>query len=202
MINYLQKILKKNTEIVALIFLILVSAISTTYYNFSKKNIIDNYIDSLNNVYFQKTLNNFFDSLEPKFKKIHHKISPGETFFNVLEQYEISNKEINEIIKKLSEKVNLNKLKMDQKIIFTIDQSNNVVKEFIFKISSTEKIYLTRDLETDKFNQRILVTKLNKKIIYKENIILQSLYKSAIDEGITANTIINFAGIYGFQVDF
>ncbi len=202
MINYLQKILKKNTEIVALIFLILVSAISTTYYNFSKKNIIDNYIDSLNNVYFQKTLNNFFDSLEPKFKKIHHKISPGETFFNVLEQYEISNKEINEIIKKLSEKVNLNKLKMDQKIIFTIDQSNNVVKEFIFKISSTEKIYLTRDLETDKFNQRILVTKLNKKIIYKENIILQSLYKSAIDEGIPANTIINFAGIYGFQVDF
>ena len=40
------------------------------------------------------------------------------------------------------------------------------------------------------------------KIIFNENIILQSLYKAAIDEGIPANIIINFAGIYGFQVDF
>jgi murein DD-endopeptidase MepM/ murein hydrolase activator NlpD len=46
------------------------------------------------------------------------------------------------------------------------------------------------------------LTELNKKIVYKENIILQSLYKSAIDQKIPANTIIEFAGIYGFQVDF
>ena len=44
--------------------------------------------------------------------------------------------------------------------------------------------------------------KLDKKIIYKENIILQSLYKSATDKKIPANTIIEFAGIYGFQIDF
>ena len=54
----------------------------------------------------------------------------------------------------------------------------------------------------DKFNSKILVTKLNKTIVYKENIILQSLYKSAIDESIPINTIIEFARIYGFQVDF
>ena len=44
--------------------------------------------------------------------------------------------------------------------------------------------------------------KLNKKIIYKENIILQSLYKAATDQNIPPNTIIEFARIYGFQVDF
>ena len=38
--------------------------------------------------------------------------------------------------------------------------------------------------------------------MYQENIILQSLYKSAIDKKIPANTIIEFARIYGFQVDF
>ena len=43
---------------------------------------------------------------------------------------------------------------------------------------------------------------LDKKIIYKENIILQSLYKSASDQNVPANTIIEFARIYGFQVDF
>ena len=35
------------------------------------------------------------------------------------------------------------------------------------------------DLQTDKFNQRIIFTKLKKEIIYNENIILDSLYKSA-----------------------
>ena len=41
-----------------------------------------------------------------------------------------------------------------------------------------------------------------KKIIYEENIIQQSLYKSATDKNIPANIIIEFAGIYGFQIDF
>ena len=43
---------------------------------------------------------------------------------------------------------------------------------------------------------------MDKKIIYKENLILQSLYKAATDEKIPANIIIEFARIYGFQVDF
>ena len=38
--------------------------------------------------------------------------------------------------------------------------------------------------------------------MYNENIILNSLYSSAIRENIPINTIISFAGIYGFQVDF
>ena len=45
-------------------------------------------------------------------------------------------------------------------------------------------------------------TELNKEIVYKENLILQSLYKAATDEKIPANIIIEFARIYGFQVDF
>ena len=44
--------------------------------------------------------------------------------------------------------------------------------------------------------------KLDKKVIFKENTILQSLYKAATDQNIPPNTIIEFARIYGFQVDF
>jgi len=77
-----------------------------------------------------------------------------------------------------------------------------VIKEFIFRISSTEKIYLTRDFDTDEFNQKTLVTSLKKSILYKENIILDSLYRSATKKKIPANVIIEFARIYGFQVDF
>ncbi|MDC3016768.1 M23 family metallopeptidase, partial [Candidatus Pelagibacter sp.] len=47
-----------------------------------------------------------------------------------------------------------------------------------------------------------ILTKLDKKIIYQENIILQSLYNAAINKKIPANTIIELARIYGFQIDF
>ncbi|MDA9698612.1 M23 family metallopeptidase [Candidatus Pelagibacter sp.] len=192
----------KKSEIFALSLLVIITIVSTSYYNFNKKKIFSNYKNLISNIYLKKTINHLFDNLEPKFKKIDHKILQGETFDSILESYSISQKEISEIKNKLTKKVNLNKLNTSHKIKFTIDQSNNVVKNFIFQISNTEKVFLTRDLNTDKFNQKIIVTRLNKKIVYKENIILQSLYKSAVDQKVPVNTIIEFARIYGFQVDF
>ena len=202
MLNKIKTKLKKETEIVALSLLIIITIISTTYYNYNKKKIYNNYKNTINNIYLKKTFTHILDSLEPKFKKIDHKVAPGESFNNILENYSIKNDEIIEIKKKLSKEINLNKLNTNQRIKFTIDQSTNLVKEFIFQISNKEKIYLTRDTKTDKFNQEIIVTKLKKNILYKENIILQSLYRSAMDQNIPVNTIIEFARIYGFEVDF
>ena len=59
----------------------------------------------------------------------------------------VNQSEILEIKKKLSKKINLNRLNTNQKIQLTIDQSNNLVQQFIFQISTTEKIYLTKNLE-------------------------------------------------------
>ena len=202
MFNKLKIKIKKNTEIFALSLLVLITIFSTTYYNYNKIKIYNNYKNTINNVYFKKTLDHIFNNLEPKYKKINHKILEGETFDKILENYLLSKKEISQIKVQLSKKVNLNKLNKNHKIIFTIDQSNNLIKEFIFQISNTEKVFLSRDMGTDEFNSKILVTKLNKSIVYKENIILQSLYKSAMDENIPINTIVEFARIYGFQVDF
>ena len=202
MIRNVQKIFRKNTEIFALILLILISIISTTYFNYSKEKVIKYYVNSINNVYFKKTINHFLNNLEPRFKKVNHTITTGETFNSILEQYSVNEKEITELKKKISQKINLNKLNTNQKLNFTIDQTNNSIKEFVLQISTTEKIYVTRDNETNKFNQTILLTKLNKKIIYSENLITQSLYRSAVDKKIPINTIIEFARIYGFQVDF
>jgi len=202
MINQIIKKINKNTELVALTIVILVTVLSTTYYNNNKKKINNNYKNILNNVFFKKTINHLVNNLEPKFKKIDHKISLGETFVGILENYSISQAEIKEIKKKLSKKININKLSKGQKIELTLNQSTNLVKEFIFKVSNKEKIYLTRDINTDKFNQKILVTKLKKNIVYQENTILNSLYKSAVEQKIPANIILEFARVYGFQVDF
>ena len=202
MLNKLKILVKNNTEIFALSVLVLITVISTNYFNYNKKNILNDYKELINNVYLQKTADNLINNLEPKFKKVTHQILKGETFDNILKQYSLNETEILEITKRLAKKVNLNKLSTSQKIHFTIDQKNNFVKEFIFQTSNTEKIYLQRDVGTENFNQKIVVTKLKKKIIYNENIILNSLYKSATQKKIPANIIIEFARIYGFQVDF
>ena len=202
MFNKIKIKIKKNTEIFALSLLIIITVISTTYYNYNKTKVFNNYKSTINNIYLKKSLNHLFNNLEPKFKKIEHKISSGETFESILNGYSIDKEEINQIRKKLSKKINLNKLKTNQKVKFTLDQSTNLIKEFIFQVSNTEKIYLSRDIKTDQFNSKILVTKLKKRIIYNENIILQSLYKSAVSKDVPPNIIVEFARIYGFQVDF
>ena len=202
MFNKFVKKIKTNTEIAALVLLLIITILSTTYYNFSKKKIYNNYKNIISNVYLKKTINEIFNNLEPKFKKVTHKIIDGESFDQILENYSVSRTEINNIKKRLSKKINLNKLNTNHKLQFTIDQTNNVVKSFIFQISSTEKIHLTRNDEKNDFNQQIILTKLKKEILYKENIILNSLYRSAVNKKIPANTIIEFARIYGFEVDF
>ena len=194
--------IKKNLEIFALGLLIAITISFTSYYNYNKKNIFNNYSNLLDNVYFKKSFNQVLDNLEPRFKKIEHEISVGETFHNILEEYSVSNSEIEQIKKELGKQINLNKLNVNQKFNFTIDQTSSVVKEFVFQVSNTQKIYLSRKEENDKFDQRILVTKLNKNIVYDESIILESLYKSASNQKIPAGIIVEFARIYGFQVDF
>ena len=201
-LNKIKSKIKKNTEIFALSLLIIITITFTTYYNYSKKKIYNNYVNTLNNVYLKKTVTHIFDNLEPKFKKIEHHISKGETFNSILESYSVKKKTIIEIKEILPKNININRLNTNQKIELTIDQSNNQLKEIIFKLSNTEKIFVSRNNETNKFDLKNLITKLNKKVLYKENIILQSLYKSASDQKIPANIIIEFARIYGFQVDF
>ena len=194
--------LKKNLEILALGLLILITITFTSYYNYNKKNIFKNYSNLLDNVYFKKSFNQILDNLEPRFKKIEHKVNVGETFDEILEEYSVEKSEIAKIKKKLKKQINLDKLNLNQKFQFTIDQTNSQIKVFIFQVSNKEKIYLTREIESGKFDQKIVVTKLNKKVVYDESIILESLYKSAKNQKIPVNIIIEFARIYGFQVDF
>ena len=202
MLKILKNKIRKNIQIFGLIFLIALTIVSTSYFNLKKKNNIQAHNNFIDNVYFKKTLSHLVDNLEPKYKKIKHKIKSGETFDKILESYSIEKSEILKIKNSLKDKVNLNKLNTKQIIQFNLDKTNNKISEFEYQTSNTQKIFLKRNIESDKFDEKILSIKLDKKIVYNENIILQSLYKAATDENIPANTIIEFARIYGFQVDF
>jgi len=202
MYKYFINKLKKKIEILLLALLVLITVVSANYFNSEKNKINNNYYNIIENIYLKKTLNQIVNNLEPKYKKINHKIKAGETFDKILNNYSIDQKEIKAIKENLIKNVNLNKLSTKQSISFILDQTNNKIKEFTFQISNTEKVNLKRNTKEERFEQKIISVKLDKEIIYKENIILQSLYKASSDKNIPANTIIEFARIYGFQVDF
>ena len=201
--NKIMKLLKKKIEITFLLLLLIITITSTTIYNNKKILINENYKNVINNIYFQKSINQIFNNLIPRYKSIEHKISNGETFDKILSKYSVPDEGISEIKKKLNLDYNLNNLKTNLDIKFTIDQSNNKkIISFLFPISRTEKIQLTRNLDTDLFEKKTVITNLNKTIVFKEGKITQSLYKTAIDLNVQPNIIIEFARIYGFQVDF
>ena len=201
--NKIIKIIKKNIEITFLFLLLLITISSTSIYNKKKVLISENYKNLINNIYFQKSINQIFDNLVPRYKNIDHKISSGETFDKILNNYSIPNEEINQIKKKLNSDYNINNLQPNLEIKITIDQSNNKkITSFLFPVSRTEKIQLTRNIDNNLFEKKTIITNLNKKIVFKEGKITQSLYKTAIDLKVQPNVIIEFARIYGFQVDF
>jgi Membrane proteins related to metalloendopeptidases len=176
--------------------------VAMNYHNYKKNLNETNLKNLINNIYFKKTLSNLFNQFEPKYQKIEHIISKGESLSNILEKYSISSSELELVKKSLVNKNNIYNLKISNLLEFTVDRSKQKIIELSYPISKTKKIYLSRSEDFKLFKKKIITTKLIKKIIYNENIIMNSLYKSAVDIGIPDSVIVEFARIYGFEIDF
>ena len=73
-LNKIQVKIKKNLELILLSFLILITIASTQIYNLNKEKINKNYIELVNNIYFQKTLEHIFNNFKPKYLNVQHKV--------------------------------------------------------------------------------------------------------------------------------
>ena len=193
---------KGNRTIFSLTLLMIVAVIAMNYHNY-KKNVNETKIKSLiNNIYFKKTLSSLFNQLNPKFERVTHIVLKGQSLSNILEKYSVNANELKLIQKSLIKKYKIDNLKINDLLEFTVDRSNSKIIELSYPISKTKKIYLSRSNDFKTFNEKIVTTKLVKKILYEENVIMNSLYKSAIDVGIPDSIIVEFARIYGFEIDF
>ena len=198
----IQSKITKNFEFFFVLLLILISVVIMQVYNSSKIQAQKEYFKILNNLYFQKTVKNVFDNFSPKYINVEHVVVQNESLNSILKKYKVSDKELKLVTNELKSKLKNNALKINQKIYFTINKKDNIISKFTFPVSKTKKILLTREFENNKFIATDIVTNLSKKLIYKEGKITQSLYRSAIKKKIPANIIVEFARIYGFQIDF
>ena len=200
------KILEKFHEFAYFIWLVLLVFIAvfvTYFYDTNKKNQIYFLQKTFDNVYLKKSINSITSKLKPRYITIDYIIQKGDTYENILDNINISNTEkkiVLENIKKLKE---IKSLKLNQKIFFKIDRKDQVkIIEFKIEIDKKRDAIFKRETNIASFNSKIIEKDLTKVVIFKEGIIKNSLYNTAINLGIKPNIIIEFARLYGFQVDF
>jgi len=199
----LDKLILNHIHILALILLILISIFSTNYYSSYKKNQIAALENIIENIYLKKTTDLFINSLKPRFETINYIIETGDTFEKILNEINVPKNEKIKILKKISKFKFVNKLYKNQKISFKVDRKNPIkILGFSVQTSKTKTINFYRNTAIDDFEYKEIEKNLKQIIVFKEAEIINNLYSSAIDIGIQPNVIIDFARIYGFQVDF
>ena len=197
--NFLKKI---NNLIFATIgILIIVLSIKYNQYSTEKKTL--ELVKLTKNEYFKETTKFFLDNLKSNFFNISHVIQKGENFNEILKSYKIPQPEIEKIRTQINKFTNLNSLKIGTNLIFTIKKNKKDVEieKITFPVSRTIKIIVKKNFDGTFFAKKI-VTKLFKKNILAEGIIENSLYSAAIKKKVHPNIIIEFARIYGFEIDF
>ena len=196
--------IKKNTEVFLLIFLIVISTLFIQIYNTQNKKIDNEYLKILRNTYFKKTVNHIFFNLTPRYEEINHSVRSGQTLKDILQKFSVKDEEIKKIYTVLNKK-ETSKIKSNQTINIVLDNSdkdNKKILSILIPLSKTKKIQIVKNLETNELKKEEIVTNLTKKLVLREGVIKSSLYNSATKQKINPNVIIEFARLYGFQVDF
>ena len=193
---------KVKIEFLFLSVLLLISFLSLNFYNKQKAINSEKWLNVLNNTYLKKTIEHGLSSQKPRFLEVNYKVETGESLKKILLKYSIPESEINNLINSLSKKTNLKNLKVNTEIKFLFDNKENKIVKFEFPLTKSKRILLSKLKNQEEFFYSEIITNLNKKLLLKDGLIKSSLYKSAISKNIKPNIIVQFANIFGFQVDF
>ena len=202
-IQLINKTLKDYIHLLIVAISLVFILIIFNFYNSYMKNEVLYFEKILKNTYLNKTLETVVENLSPRYQVIKYKVNEGDSLEKILNNIEISNQEKRIILKNILNNKKINKIFENQIISFQIDRKEPVkVVEINFTISKTTNIVFKRDILKDKFAVTKIEKNLRKDFAYKESIIKNSLYSSAIKEKIPPSLIVEFARIYGFQIDF
>ena len=153
-----------------------------------------------------KTFKEFIlNQIKSPYSNVNYEIKKGDTIQKILQRYKVQNSEIQTIINQYKKYSNPNQLLVGNKIGIIIEENSSTNKNSVVKFSApiTKRttIAITRD-EENRIVSKKIITKLYKKKTLSENIIKKNLYLAAIKSKISPDTIIEFARIFGFEIDF
>ena len=151
---------------------------------------------------FSNLTNFFISKIKSPYKEIDYIIKNNDSVEKILRNFKVQNNEIKIISVKLKEKklVNIYSGRKLNIIIKKQEDGSNTLVNLVYPINNTTGIEIRKSQDNFIINENIL--QLYKKEVVIRNTIKNNLYSSAINAGIEPNVIVEFARIFGFEVDF
>ena len=202
------KFLKINTfkEYSVFLWLILITTLGvviSTIYSNNKEEEINQIKSSFENIYLKKTIKEITKNLEPRYEIINYISKAGDTHQNIINNLNVDKKEKKFLLETILKNKSLKILRVNQKFTFKLDNLNKKkIIEFKIEIDKKNEILFKKSSINNDYVSKKIKKNYTKNLVYKETVITESLYDSAINLGIKPNIIIEFARLYGFQVDF
>ena len=198
------KILNFNT-VILFFFVVFFSLIYFISLNLvSKKNLNnqENLSDISKSNEFSQIFNFLVAKINSPYKDIKYTIKKNDSVEKILNQFNIRNEEVKEISLKLKQKKLTNIYSgRELKLIYKkLENQTNSVVSLLFPINNTISIEVRKS--KNKFIVKENILQLYKREVVVKSVINNNLYSSAIQSGIEPNIIIEFARIFGFEVDF
>ncbi len=191
-----------------IIFLTLIVIFSVVF--FSLNNLMtQRSIEKKNNIKtiaasneFSKFSNFVISKLNSPYSEIKYLIKSNDSIEKILKKYQIKSEDINEISTKLKRKKlsNIYSGRELSMVLKKLDNETITVVNLNFPITNTSSVEVRKLQDTFTVKENIL--KLYKKEIVVKNSITNNLYNSAMTVNVEPNIIVEFARIFGFEVDF
>ena len=208
MLDFLKKNWTKSKYIIVsgfsigLLFLLIIISANNSHKITKKSETIHNSSQISESKIFKEFL---LSQLNTPFVNLDYEIKKGDTIEKILLKLKVKNTEVQKVINEYKKYAKSNKLFVGNKIEIIIEKNlstnkNSIVK-FSAPISKSTTVEIIKDDE-NKIVSKKIITKLYKKKILSQNIIKNNLYTSAIEADVNPDTIIEFARIFGFEIDF
>jgi len=180
------------------LFLLIISLFFFLNQNYYKQNTIKDYKE------FKTESNNIHSLIKDKIQNQYYKnnvsIKKGESLNIILSKAGASQKEIFDISKILGQYISLKKINTNQIFEILTDKKNGDIIRLTVNLDNINSLHIFK--EDKKFVANKIEKVLYKKTVLAEGIIKSSLFKAAQKEDIDAEVIVDFARIYGFEIDF
>ena len=151
---------------------------------------------------FTNFTNFLISKINSPYEEINYVIKKNDTVEKILGQYKIKNDEIRKISSQLKKKklTNIYSGRKLSLILKKLDDESNSLVNLVYPINNVTSVEIRKSQNNFEVLENIL--QLYKEEVVIKNIIKNNLYSSAVNSGIEPNIIIEFARIFGFEVDF
>ncbi len=187
-------------------WLILITILGVSITSIYKKNLQEQSLlikESLENIYLKKLVKEITENLEPRYTSTEYTSKAGDTYESIVRKLNIKKSEKKIILDTILKEKSLKILRINQRFIFKLDNlADQKIVEFKIETDKKNEVLFKKSASSNIFVTKKIKKNFTKRLVYKETIITNSLYNSATELGIKPNVILEFARLYGFQVDF